>query len=94
MKFILTLLQASLQTLRDFDPDAAHALHKVLQSEGPSLAALLQLEGFSLDTTAEAYVQQAVQRICVEQVHWQSTSFAQVRISSLLACRLFASSQI
>lgn len=74
------LLQANLQTLQDFDPDTAHILHNVLRSEEADLAALLQLEGFSLDTTADAYVQQAVQRICVEQVHWQSTGFAQVRI--------------
>lgn len=80
------LLQASLRTLQDFDPDVAHTLHKVLQSEGPNLAALLQLEGLSLDTSAEKYMQAAVQRICVEEVQWQSTGFAQVRITSFLAC--------
>lgn len=73
------LLQATLQTLQDFDPDMGHTLMRVLQSGGADLAALLQLEGLSQDTTAEAYVLGAVQRVCVDEVKWQSTNFAQVR---------------
>ncbi len=46
---------------------------------GQDLAALLQLEGLPSDTSREAYVQHAVQRVCVEDVQWQSASFAQVR---------------
>ena len=87
------LLQASLQILQDFDPDTAHTLHKVLQSKGLDLAALLQLEGFSQDTSAGAYVQQAVQHICIEEVQWQSTKFAEVRPSSFLACHCLLGSK-
>ena len=47
---------------------------------GQDLAALLQLEGLPLDTSREAYVQHAVRRVCVDDVQWQSASFAQVRI--------------
>ena len=47
---------------------------------GQDLAALLQLEGLPLDTSREAYVQHAVQRVCVEDVQWQSASFAQVKM--------------
>lgn len=75
----LLLLQATLQTLQDFDPVMGQTLRRVLQSGGPDLAALLQLEGLSQGTSAEAYVQAAVQQICVEDVVWQFTSFAQVR---------------
>ena len=46
---------------------------------GQDLAALLQLEGLPPDTSREAYVQHAVQRVCVEDVQWQSASFEQVR---------------
>ncbi len=57
---------------------------------GQDLAGLLQLEGLPLDTSREAYVQHAVLRVCVEDVQWQSASFAQVRIqhasSSVVSC--------
>ncbi|KAL3154788.1 hypothetical protein ABBQ38_011331 [Trebouxia sp. C0009 RCD-2024] len=69
--------KATLQTLQDFDPVMGQTLRRVLQSGGPDLAALLQLEGLSQGTSAEAYVQAAVQQICVEDVVWQFTSFAQ-----------------
>ena len=75
-----SLLQASLQILQDFDPKAACSLQRVLQLGGLDLAALLQLEGCPQDMTAQAYVQQAVQKVCVEDVLWQSTSFAKVTI--------------
>lgn len=78
------LLQATLQTLQNFDPVMGQTLRKVLQSGAPDLAALLRLEGLSQDTSAEAYVQGAVQRVCVEEVTWQSTSFAQVRTSACM----------
>ena len=58
-------------------------LRRVLQLGGPDLAALLQLEGLSQDTTGEAYVQGAVQRVCVEEVAWHSTSFTQVQTSRM-----------
>ena len=77
------LLQASLQTLQDFDPEMGQTLCRVLQLGGPDLAALLQLEGLSQDTSGEAYVQGAVQRVCVEEVACHSTSFAQVQPSAL-----------
>jgi len=47
---------------------------------GQDLTALLQLEGLPLDTRREAYVQHAVQRVCVEDVQWQSASFEQVKM--------------
>ena len=81
------MLQANLQTLQDcLDPDTAHSLHGVLQSGGADLAALMQLEGLPQDTTAAAYVQQAVQQVCVAAVEWQSRSFAQVRSPIFVAC--------
>lgn len=74
------MLQASFQSFQSFDPAAAQALQKVACMAGQDLAGLLQLEGLPLDTSREAYVQHAVLRVCVEDVQWQSASFAQVRI--------------
>lgn len=71
-------LQASFQSLQSFDPEAAQALQNVTQMPGQDAAALMQLEGLPLETTTEAYLEHAVQRICVDDVQWQSTSFAQV----------------
>ena len=61
-----------------FDPEAAQALRKVYDMSGQDLSALLEVEGLPSTTTREAYVQQAVQRICVAEVEWQSASFAEV----------------
>ncbi|DBA90336.1 TPA: hypothetical protein ACH3X1_003619 [Trebouxia sp. C0004] len=69
--------QASFQTFQSFDPAAAQALQKVACMPGQDLAALLQLEGLPLDMSRGAYVQHAVQRVCVEDVQWHSASFAQ-----------------
>ncbi|KAA6417402.1 MAG: ubiquitin- ligase [Trebouxia sp. A1-2] len=69
--------QASFENVQSFDPAAAQALQKVACMPGQDLAALLQLEDLPLDTSREAYVQHAVQRVCVEDVQWQSASFAQ-----------------
>ncbi|DBB05828.1 TPA: hypothetical protein ACH3X3_009841 [Trebouxia sp. C0006] len=69
--------QGSFQSFQSFDPAAAQALQKVACMPGQDLAALLQLEGLPSDTSREAYVQHAVQRVCVEDVQWQSASFEQ-----------------
>lgn len=58
---------------------------------GQDLAALLQLEDLPLDTSREAYVQHAVQRVCVEDVQWQSASFAQVKLHHALSSSAFCS---
>ena len=76
------LLQPSLHSLESSNPGAARGLRKVECMEGQQLTALLAVEGLPLGTTREAYVQLALQRMCVEEVQWQSTSFAQVRKSS------------
>lgn len=73
------LLQPSLQSLESSNPGAARGLRKVECMEGQQLTVLLAVEGLPLGTTREAYVQLALQRMCVEEVQWQSTSFAQVR---------------
>ena len=78
IEFMHGCLQASFQSLQSFDPEAAQALQNVTQMPGQDAAALMQLEGLPLETTTEAYLEHAVQRICVDDVQWQSTSFAQV----------------
>ena len=79
--------QASFQSLQSFDPEAAQVLQNVTQMPGQDAAALMQLDGLPLDTTMEAYLEHAVQRICVDDVQWQSASFAQVdRQHSLVLC--------
>ena len=45
---------------------------------GQDLTALLELEGLPHSTSREAYMQQAVQRMCLDEVQWQSDSFAEV----------------
>ena len=79
------LLQASLQGLQDFDLQTAQSIQRVLRMEGPALAALMQLEGLPQNMTGKAYVEHIVQRVCVEDVKWQATSFAQVSMITVAA---------
>lgn len=71
-------VQATLPLLAHFDPAAAQALRKLEGSTSAELQALLSLDGLPGDMTVEAYIDKAVQRILVEEVKWQSQSFAQV----------------
>lgn len=77
------VVQATLPLLADSDPAAAQALHKLQGCTPADLQALLSFDGLPADLTIDVYTNKAVQRILVEEVQWQSQSFAQVCWPSL-----------
>ncbi|GLC34838.1 hypothetical protein PLESTM_000245500 [Pleodorina starrii] len=66
--------QPSLDTLAEFDPDAAAGVRNVASLPPGQLRDMLELEGLPTEWTAERYTAHAVRRILREDVAWQSES--------------------
>ncbi|KAG2486509.1 hypothetical protein HYH03_014811 [Edaphochlamys debaryana] len=68
--------QPTLETLADFDPDAAAGIRNVASLPPDQLSAMLELEGLPQDWSAERYTQHAVAEVLRDGVAWQSAAVA------------------
>jgi hypothetical protein len=74
---LFNVLQPSLATLQQHDPEAAQGLQAVLQLPQQQYQQLLQVEGRPCSTTRQQYIDVALQQLLVEDVAWQLEALQQ-----------------
>ncbi|PNG99405.1 putative E3 ubiquitin-protein ligase, partial [Tetrabaena socialis] len=66
----------TLETLAEFDPDAALGVRNVASLPPEQLRGMLELEGLPADWSADRYIKRAVLQVLRDDIAWQSAALA------------------